>query len=108
MVLAFISIGVAVASVIVAAVSARAAFASAREARAQTEHAKRTLEVQVQQREEQAQPYIWADLVPSEVTLGSLELHVGNSGPTVATDVRGRFDPDPMSSTSPGVRAYVS
>ncbi|MDO5618203.1 hypothetical protein [Kocuria sp.] len=95
MILAIISIVVAVASVIVAALSARAAFVSAREAKAQTEHAKRTLEIQVQQREEQAQPYVWADLVPSDVTRGALELQVGNSGPTVATDVRVRFDPDP-------------
>lgn len=40
-----------------------------------------------------AQPYVWADVRSSPDHGWSLELVVGNSGPTVATDVRVTFDP---------------
>lgn len=46
-------------------------------------------------RKDSAQPYVWADLRPDPPQRGLLELVVGNSGPTVATNVRVSFDPNP-------------
>lgn len=40
-----------------------------------------------------AQPYVWADMRPDTQQGGLLTLVVGNSGPTVATNVRVSFDP---------------
>lgn len=44
--------------------------------------------IQRQLREEAAQPYVWADVRPSDEHGQLLLLVVGNSGPTVATNVR--------------------
>lgn len=43
--------------------------------------------------EQSAQPYVWADVRGSERNTARLEVVVGNSGDTVATDVRVKFDP---------------
>lgn len=43
--------------------------------------------------EQSAQPYVWADVRGSDHTGFLIELVVGNSGPTVATDVQISFDP---------------
>lgn len=42
---------------------------------------------------EATQPYVWADLQPDAKQGSVLQLVVGNSGPTVATDVRVTFSP---------------
>jgi hypothetical protein len=49
--------------------------------------------IQHQLRIEAAQPYIWVDVRPDEVTSVILNLIIGNSGPTVATNVRVVIDP---------------
>lgn len=44
--------------------------------------------IQHQVRIDGAQPYVWADIRPETGQAGLLRLEVGNSGPTVATNVR--------------------
>lgn len=44
--------------------------------------------IQRQLRIDAAQPYVWADIRPETGQAGVLRLEVGNSGPTVATNVR--------------------
>lgn len=44
--------------------------------------------IQRQLRIDAAQPYVWADIRPETGSGGLLRLEVGNSGPTVATNVR--------------------
>ena len=39
------------------------------------------------------QPYVWADIRPDSHQGGLLTLVLGNSGPTIATDVKVSFDP---------------
>lgn len=50
--------------------------------------AKDQTRIQRQLRIDAAQPYVWADIWLEPVQAGLLMLHVGNSGPTVATNVR--------------------
>lgn len=50
--------------------------------------AKDQTKIQRQVRIDAAQPYIWADIRPETGQAGLLRLEVGNSGPTVATNVR--------------------
>jgi hypothetical protein len=66
--------------------SARAAARAARAAEDQTE-------IQRQIRINAAQPFVWVDLRPDELTGTLLNLVVGNSGSTVATNVRVIADP---------------
>lgn len=75
--------GTAVIVAIVALVYARR---SANAAREQTE-------IQRQLRRDAAQPYVWADLRPSEEHGQLILLVVGNSGPTLATDVQVSITP---------------
>lgn len=44
--------------------------------------------IQRQLRIDAAQPYVWADIRPETGQAGLLRLEVGNSGPTVATNIR--------------------
>jgi hypothetical protein len=44
-------------------------------------------EIQRQLRIDAVQPYVWVDVRPDEVTSVILNLVIGNSGPTVATNV---------------------
>ncbi|MCP2046374.1 UNVERIFIED_ORG: hypothetical protein J3D58_000446 [Paenarthrobacter nicotinovorans] len=44
--------------------------------------------IQRQLRIDAAQPYVWADIRPETAQAGLLRLEVGNSGPTVATNIR--------------------
>lgn len=44
--------------------------------------------IQRQLRIDAAQPYVWADIRPEMGQAGLLRLEVGNSGPTVATNIR--------------------
>ena len=73
-------------------------------ARASTASVHQT-KIQRQVREDAAQPYVWADLRPFEEHGQFIVLVVGNSGPTVATDVRVTITPDLVS--SPAERAKV-
>ncbi|MGO4383868.1 hypothetical protein [Specibacter sp. RAF43] len=72
------------------AVAIGALFYTARSANA----AKKQTEIQSQMNKAAAEPYIWADLRPDEAQGGLLLLIVGNSGPTVATNVRVNFSPE--------------
>lgn len=47
-------------------------------------------QTKIQQRvaEESVQPYVWVDIQPSDTQGVSMHFVIGNSGPTVATDVR--------------------
>lgn len=45
-------------------------------------------QIQRQLRVDSAQPYVWADIRPETGQAGLLRLEVGNSGPTVATNIR--------------------
>jgi hypothetical protein len=49
--------------------------------------------IQRQIRIDSAQPYVWADVRPDDESGFVLNLVVGNSGPTVATNVRIMIDP---------------
>ncbi len=44
-------------------------------------------------REDAAQPYVWVDVRPDDVTDVLLNLVIGNSGPTIAQNVRATIDP---------------
>jgi hypothetical protein len=61
--------------------STRAALQAARAAEEQTT-------IQRQLARDSAQPFVWADIRPDPITGVLLTLVVGNSGPTVATNVR--------------------
>lgn len=50
--------------------------------------AKDQTKIQHQLRIDAAQPYVWADIRPETAGAGILRLEVGNSGPTVARNVR--------------------
>ncbi len=85
---------------IAAAVAALAAIAalyynykSARAAERAAGAAEEQSQIQRQLRIDAAQPYVWVDVRPDEVTSVILNLVIGNSGPTVATNVRVMIDP---------------
>lgn len=84
---------VAIAAALIAAtalyfnwLSTRAALRAARAAEDQTK-------IQRQLRIDAAQPYVWVDIRPDDSVGTLLNLVVGNSGPTVATNVRVDVDP---------------
>ena len=66
--------------------STRAATRAAAAAEVQTK-------IQQQLRVDAAQPYVWVDVRPDDTAATLLNLVVGNSGPTVATNVRINVDP---------------
>lgn len=70
-------------------VAAAALFFTARAANA----AKHQTKLQREMRQASAEPYIWVDMRPDDAQGGLLVLMVGNSGPTVATNVRVIFSP---------------
>ena len=55
--------------------------------------AEQQTEIQLQLRKDAAQPYVWVDVRPDDVTDVLLNLVVGNSGPTIAQNVRAKIDP---------------
>jgi hypothetical protein len=67
----------------------QSADAANRAARAAEEQTK----IQQQLRIDAAQPYVWVDVRPDEVTGTLLNLVIGNSGPTFAHNVRVKVDP---------------
>ena len=84
---------VAIAAAVIAVIAlyfnaqyTRAADRAARSAEAQTK-------IQRQLRIDAAQPYVWVDVRPDDVTGTLLNLVIGNSGPTVATNVRVQIEP---------------
>jgi hypothetical protein len=77
---------VAVVAAVIAAVSLHFNWRYTRTAVEQTK-------IQRQLRIDAAQPYVWADIAPDEVSGVVLQLVVGNSGQTIATNVRVTVDP---------------
>jgi hypothetical protein len=55
--------------------------------------AEQQTEIQLQLRKAAAQPYVWVDVRPDDVTGVLLNLVVGNSGPTIAQHIRAKIDP---------------
>ena len=55
--------------------------------------AEQQTEIQLQLRKDAAQPYVWVDVRPDDVTDELLNLVIGNSGPTIAQNVRATIDP---------------
>lgn len=83
------AVGAAVIAVIALLMSIRSTRAAERAACAAEEQTR----IQQQLRLDAAMPYIWADVRPDNESGVILQLVVGNSGPTVATDVRVRIEP---------------
>jgi hypothetical protein len=73
--------------------STRAAERSARAADRAADAAEEQTKIQRQLRQDAAQPYVWADIRIDEGQGVLLALVVGNSGPTVATNVKVTIDP---------------
>ncbi len=67
----------------------RSAVAAERAAIATEEYVK----VEKQLRVEAQQPYVWVDIRPDETTGVLLNLVIGNSGPTIARNVRATIEP---------------
>jgi hypothetical protein len=84
---------VGVAAVLIAAAALYFTGLSARAASRAAKTAEEQTKIQRQLRIDAAQPYVWVDVRPDEVTGRLLNLIIGNSGPTVATDVRVKVDP---------------
>src|SRR5262245_19379377 len=72
-----------------AAWSAWSAHRSADAAQGQTEQ-------QRQIHEDSAQPYVWASSVGDNAQRTLIQLVISNEGPTVATDIKVEFDPNPV------------
>lgn len=89
-------------SVVAAIFTGWAAFATARQARSardqtkiqreQVEAAREQTRLQRAIADEAVQPYVWADIQPDKKQGTILDLVIGNTGPTVATDVKVTFD----------------
>ncbi|GAB3491821.1 hypothetical protein [Flexivirga lutea] len=94
--ISIVSAGIALVALIVSyrlgSRSARAAERSAGAAEASRAISQRQLENAIRAQEAALQPYVWADIRPRDDGQ-ILTLVVGNSGPTVATDVRVVLDP---------------
>lgn len=98
--LSAIALVVSIASVLFTGWAAFATARQAKSARDQTKIQKEQVEAAREQTtlqrllaREALQPYVWADLQPDMKQGTVLDLVVGNSGPTVATDIRVTFDP---------------
>jgi hypothetical protein len=76
---ALVAAGAAIVALFITAIAAKAA-------RDQTV-------IQRKLREDAAQPYVWADVRPEEEHGVVMQLLLGNSGPTVATDIRVTIEP---------------
>ena len=70
-------------------IAGRSSTAAERAARA----SERQTTIQDQLRRSTAEPYVWVDIRPDEQSGQIMLLLVGNSGPTVATNVVVKFDP---------------
>jgi hypothetical protein len=77
----------------IAAISAAVALGALYFTWEQAKNAKRQTDLQQRMHEDAAQPYVWADLRPTDDRMHLMRLLVCNDGPTVATDVLVTFDP---------------
>ncbi len=77
----------------IAAISAALALVALYFTRQQASAARQQTALQQQIREDQAQPYVWADIRPDKQSMHLMMLVVRNEGPTVATSVSVTFDP---------------
>ena len=91
---------VAIAAAVIAAVAVvfnglytRAARQATHAAERAASAAEEQTKIQRQLRIDGAQPYVWVDVRPDDVTGRLLNLVIGNSGPTNATNVRIKVDP---------------
>ena len=85
----WVAIAAALIAIVAVYFNAQYTGAAARAARAAEEQTK----IQQQLRVDAAQPYVWVDVRPDDVTGRLLNLVIGNSGPTIATNVRIKVDP---------------
>lgn len=76
-----------------AAKQARAAAEQTQIQREQVAAAREQTQLQRELSREAAQPYVWADIQPDMQQGTTMQVVVGNSGPTVASNVRITFDP---------------
>lgn len=83
----------AVGAVLIAAAALWFSIRSTRAAERAADAAEAQTRIQRQLREDAAQPYVWADVRTEGEHGVIMELVIGNSGPTVATDVKVRIDP---------------
>jgi hypothetical protein len=108
---ALVAAGAAALSVVVSIVfgvlSSRSASRSALAAEEAQRLAARQLEASVEATEQALQPYVWADL-RARSDGGFLVLHLGNSGPTVATGVRVQFAPPLETVTTENRRTAIA
>jgi hypothetical protein len=79
----------AIGAVVAAVAAVVALFLTGIAARAARDQTK----IQRQLREDAAQPYVWADVRQGDEDGIMLVLVVGNSGPTIATEVKVKIDP---------------
>lgn len=77
----------------IAAASALLALVALYFTRQQATAARQQTALQRQLREDQAQPYVWADIRPNDQSIHLMMLVLHNEGPTTATDVVVTFDP---------------
>lgn len=100
----WIAIIAALVAIVALYFSGRSAHAADRAAKA----AEKQTDIQEQLRIDAAQPYVWADVRPDDEIGQQLLLAVGNSGPTVATNVRVNVDPPLPTIDDPGGRASAA
>lgn len=82
-----------VGATVVAVIALRFARATVEVSREQLVTAREQTVLQRQIQQDAAQPTLWVDIRPDDQSGGGLILFVGNSGPSVATDVVVTFDP---------------
>lgn len=82
-----------VVAVVIAIVSLLLNIAAVLVSKSQVTAARSQTEVQRQIHRDSSQPYVWADIRLNPDDGATLDWVVGNSGPTVATDVTFRVDP---------------
>lgn len=100
LILAVIAIVVSGSSALFAGLTALATHRTAKATQSSAEATQRAADAAVEQtklqdqmRRAASQPYVWVDVRPDDDNGGMIFLLVGNSGPTVATNVRVTFDP---------------
>lgn len=112
--LSVLALIISIVSVLFTGWAAAATARQARSARDQTEVQREQVEAAREQtrlqRElahEASQPYVWADIQPDMKQGTVLDLVIGNSGPTVATDIKVTFEP-PLSASKSWQEDVVS
>lgn len=93
-VVAWVAAAAGIGATVVAVVALRFAKATVDVSRDQLATAREQTVLQRQIQQDAAQPALWVDIRPDDQSSGGLILFVGNSGPSVATDVVVTFDPD--------------